>query len=100
MIVIIDLDLGNLYSIQNMLKKIGFGSIISNKLEDINTLTFVAIHEMGHLASGTVGHNQEFWDNFEFLLREATSIGLYKKVEYSKNPKSYCGIQITDSPIE
>ena len=71
-----------------------------DKLEDINTLTFVAIHEMGHLASGTVGHNQEFWDNFEFLLREATSIGLYKKVEYSKNPKSYCGIQITDSPIE
>ena len=55
---------------------------------------------MGHLASGTVGHNQEFWDNFEFLLKEATSIGLYEKVEYSKHPKSYCGIQITDSPIE
>jgi predicted metal-dependent hydrolase len=72
----------------------------NDKLEDLNTLTFVAIHEMGHLASGTVGHNQEFWDNFEFLLREATSIGLYEKVEYSKHPKSYCGIQITDSPIE
>ena len=36
MIVIIDLDLGNLSSIQNMLKKIGFESMISNKLEDIN----------------------------------------------------------------
>lgn len=72
----------------------------NDKLEDINTLTFVAIHEMGHLASGTVGHNQEFWDNFEFLLREAIDIGLYEKVEYSKNPQPYCGIQITDSPVE
>jgi hypothetical protein len=72
----------------------------TDKLEDINTLMFVAIHEMGHLASGTVGHNKEFWDNFEFLLREAIDIGLYNKVEYSKNPKSYCGIQITDSPVE
>ena len=71
-----------------------------DKLEDINTLTFVAIHEMGHLASESIGHKQEFWDNFEFLLKEAISIGLYEKVEYSKNPKSYCGIQITDSPIE
>lgn len=71
-----------------------------DKLEDLNTLMFVAIHEMGHLASGTIGHNKEFWDNFEFLLREAIDIGLYEKVEYSKNPKSYCGIQITDSPVE
>ena len=71
-----------------------------DKLEDINTLTFVAIHEMGHLASESIGHKQEFWDNFEFLLKEAISIGLYEKVEYSKHPKSYCGIQITDSPVE
>ena len=72
----------------------------NNKLEDLNTLTFVAIHELGHLASGTVGHNDEFWANFKFLLKEAIAIGLYEKVEYSKDPKSYCGIQITDSPIE
>ena len=71
-----------------------------DKSEDINTLTFVAIHEMGHLASESIGHKQEFWDNFEFLLKEAISIGLYEKVEYSKHPKSYCGIQITDSPVE
>jgi hypothetical protein len=74
-------------------------SKVNDKLEDINTLTFVAIHEMGHLASGTIGHNKEFWDNFEFLLREAIDIGLYDKVEYSKKQKSYCGIQITDSPV-
>ena len=72
----------------------------TNKLEDLNTLTFVAIHEMGHLASGTVGHNDEFWANFKFLLQEAIAIHLYTKVEYSKEPKSYCGIQITDSPVE
>jgi len=72
----------------------------TDKLEDLNTVTFVAIHEMGHLASGTVGHNKEFWSNFKFLLQEAIAIGLYKIVEYSKNPQPYCGIQITDSPVE
>ena len=71
-----------------------------NKLEDLNTLMFVAIHEMGHLASGSIGHNDEFWANFKFLLEEAINIGLYQKVEYSKQPKDYCGIQITDSPVE
>ena len=71
-----------------------------DKLEDLNTLTFVAIHEMGHLSSETVGHNDEFWTNFKFLLQEAISIKIYEKVEYSKENKSYCGIQITDSPVE
>jgi hypothetical protein len=71
-----------------------------NSIEGLNTLMFVSIHEMGHLASATIGHNQEFWDNFKFLLEEAVSIGLYEKVEYSKTPMDYCGIQITDSPIE
>ena len=72
----------------------------TDKLEDLNTITFVAIHELGHLASATVGHNDEFWSNFKFLLQEAISIGLYEKVEYSKNPQPYCGIHITDSPVE
>ena len=41
----------------------------SNNFVDINTLTFVAIHELGHVMSKTVGHNDEFWENFKFLLQ-------------------------------
>lgn len=70
-----------------------------NSIEELNTLMFVAIHEMGHLASGTVGHNEEFWGNFKFLLNEAVEIGLYNVVEYEKTPMDYCGIQITDTPL-
>ena len=71
-----------------------------HRIEELNTLMFVTIHEMGHLASKTVGHNDEFWTNFKFLLEESIKIGIYKKVNYSEKPKDYCGIKITDSPVE
>ena len=38
---------------------------------DYNTLQFVMIHEIAHIASISEGHNQEFINNFRFLLRQA-----------------------------
>ena len=70
-----------------------------NELIDLNTLTFVAIHELSHVMTKSIGHKQEFWQNFKFLLENATTAGIYKSIDYSKDPKSYCGMQITDSPI-
>jgi predicted metal-dependent hydrolase len=69
-----------------------------NKLIDENTLTFVAIHELSHLATKTVGHTDEFWSNFKFLLKEAKKEGIYNPVDYKKNPQPYCGMTITDNP--
>ena len=37
----------------------------SNMIDE-HTLTFVAIHELSHIATKSVGHKQEFWDNFKF----------------------------------
>tara|TARA_Y100000389_G_scaffold71076_1_gene67776 strand:- start:11466 stop:12056 length:591 start_codon:yes stop_codon:yes gene_type:complete len=68
------------------------------RLIDLNTLTFVAIHELSHVATKTVGHTPEFWANFKFLLQEAEKINIYKPVDYSKNPKKYCGMEINDNP--
>jgi hypothetical protein len=68
------------------------------RLIDLNTLTFVAIHELSHVASKSVGHTPEFWANFKFLLQEAEKINIYKPVDYSKNPKKYCGMEINDNP--
>ena len=34
---------------------------------DENTLTFVALHELSHLATKSIGHNDEFWNNFKFF---------------------------------
>ena len=59
---------------------------------------FVAIHELSHVASESIGHNKEFWDNFKFLLKEATDAGVYKMVDYSSNNTEYCGMTITDNP--
>ena len=67
-------------------------------LIDINTLTFVAIHELSHVATKSIGHTDEFWGNFKLLLVEAEKINIYKPVDYKNNPKKYCGMSITDNP--
>jgi predicted metal-dependent hydrolase len=70
-----------------------------NKIEEMNTLMFVALHELAHIATKSVGHTKEFWDNFRFLLERGIEIGVYTPVDYSKEPKSYCGIEVTDTPL-
>lgn len=69
-----------------------------SKLIDENTLTFVAIHELSHTATKSIGHKDEFWNNFKFLLQEASKIGIYKPQDYKKKPEEYCGMDITDNP--
>lgn len=69
-----------------------------SKLIDENTLTFVAIHELGHVMTKSIGHKKEFWQNFKFLLKNAVNIELYRPVDYKKNPKNYCGMTISDNP--
>ena len=65
---------------------------------DENTLLFVIIHEMAHIASISEGHNQEFIDNFRFLLQEATQLGYYSPVNYRNSPITYCGLKVTNNP--
>jgi hypothetical protein len=68
-------------------------------LIDANTLFFVSAHEMAHIATKSVGHTPEFWANFKLILENAVEDKLYTPVDYSKKPKSYCGMEITDSPL-
>jgi hypothetical protein len=69
-----------------------------NQLIDPNTLIFVAIHELSHIATKSIGHKDEFWNNFKFLLTEAKDIGIYDMVDYKKKPQRYCGTDINDNP--
>jgi len=69
------------------------------KLIDINTLMFVALHELAHIMTVSIGHTEEFWNNFKFILNKATAVNVYSAINYSKNPQKYCGITITDSPL-
>tara|TARA_Y100000992_G_scaffold302453_1_gene276702 strand:- start:1192 stop:1788 length:597 start_codon:yes stop_codon:yes gene_type:complete len=70
----------------------------NENLIDKNTLMFVALHEMAHIASKSVGHNDEFWYNFKFFIEESESIQIYKPIDYKKENKNYCGMMITDNP--
>jgi len=69
-----------------------------DKLIDINTLTYVALHELSHVMTKSIGHKQEFWENFKFMLENAKAAGIYEPVDYKKSPKDYCGIKINDNP--
>ncbi len=67
-------------------------------LIDENTLTFVALHELSHIATESIGHTTEFWNNFKFILKEAVKKNLYNPINYKENPTSYCSMKITDNP--
>tara|TARA_B100000795_G_scaffold2296_1_gene1588 strand:+ start:2840 stop:3418 length:579 start_codon:yes stop_codon:yes gene_type:complete len=70
-----------------------------NELVDINTMMFVVLHEMGHLASNSIGHTEEFWNNFKWLLEESINIGIYIKQDFEEKSVEYCGMDITSSPL-
>lgn len=70
----------------------------NSRLIDLNTLTFVALHELSHLMTKSIGHKQEFWENFKFLLINAKQSGVYNPQDYKNNPTEYCGEEINDNP--
>jgi len=67
-------------------------------LVDENVMTFVALHELAHVCTESVGHGPDFWNNFGWLLKEAEALGIYKYTDFTAHPVSYCGVYITDSP--
>ncbi len=64
---------------------------------DMNTLMYVAIHELAHVMTPTVGHDKSFWANMQRLVKHATDTKSYEYVNYSQKPAKYCGINITSS---
>tara|TARA_Y100000389_G_C17468594_1_gene528089 strand:+ start:1074 stop:1670 length:597 start_codon:yes stop_codon:yes gene_type:complete len=70
---------------------------VDNLIEE-NTLMFVALHEISHLATETIGHGDDFWNNFKFIIEEAKKINVYQPIDYKKNKTQYCGTIIKDNP--
>lgn len=70
----------------------------NDNLIDENTLTFVAIHELSHVMTKSIGHKSDFWANFKFLLENAKEAGIHNPVDYKKEPREYCGMKIHDNP--
>ena len=59
---------------------------------------YVALHEISHIATKSVGHTDEFWKNFKFFIEQAHILNIYKPIDYKKTPAKYCGMEITDNP--
>ena len=70
----------------------------TNDLIDEHTLMFVAIHEIAHTMTKSIGHKTEFWDNFRFLLVLAKEAGIHEPIDYKKTPTEYCSMKLTDNP--
>ena len=58
---------------------------------NMNTMFYVLLHELAHIMTVSQHHTEEFWGNFNFLVRFASLQGLY--VEHNST-SSYCGHQI------
>lgn len=62
----------------------------TKKYYDMNTIMYVALHELAHVISKSHGHNNEFKKNFAILLRDASRKKIY---DPRKNiPTTYCGV--------
>lgn len=87
---------------ENKGEKIAFCLNKNNKnnetLIDEHTLMFVAIHEMSHTCTKSIGHKSEFWENFKFLLENAKESKIHIPVDYTKSPVEYCDMTIKDNP--
>jgi len=67
------------------------------QLVDLNTLMYVAIHELAHIYSSSFHHSDEFWKNMRFLVDQASEIGIYRPVNYIQTPVRYCGLTISSN---
>ena len=70
-----------------------------SELIDDNTLMYVALHEISHVGCASVGHNDEFWNTFKWVLERAKQLGIYKPVDYKNNNAQYCEMALTDNPL-
>jgi len=72
----------------------------NGNFENPNTSMFVVLHELAHVMSISYNHTEEFKNNFSYITHLASNLGIYKPEDFTKNPKTYCGIAINSTPCE
>jgi len=66
----------------------------TNRYYDMNTIMYVALHELSHCLTHTHGHDDNFRKNFANILRQGAALGIY---DPSRSiPTTYCGIESED----
>jgi hypothetical protein len=70
------------------------------QLHDLNTITYVTLHELAHVACPEKDHTVLFKKIFTFFLGQAAEINIYKPVNYSMDPQEYCGMTINENLLK
>ena len=81
-------------------------SPMGGQLEDINILTYVAIHEISHIMSIETGHGDEFTNNMIYLLNysktlkptDSRIVPFYIDINNTDDNSNFCGVEINGSP--
>ena len=72
--------------------------LTNNKFNDENDAYFVVLHELAHVMSSSFGHGEEFQTNFNFIVKLAVKLDLWKDPKYENRNVDYCGVNVTNSP--
>ena len=70
-----------------------------NDLHKINTLMYVAIHELAHVACPEIGHTSLFNRIFRFLLNISIKEGIYIHEKYRETRPEYCGMTLNTNIV-
>jgi hypothetical protein len=70
-----------------------------NEILSINTIMFVVLHEISHIAATSYDHPDEFWEIFKWVLLKAKEAKLFTSPDYGKNSVAYCGMNINYNPM-
>lgn len=71
----------------------------AHDFHDLDTLTFVMLHELTHIAIEDQDHPKRFWQAFKFILEDAQDAGVLAPTNYGRFPEEYCGIKIDYNPL-
>ena len=63
-----------------------------------NRVYFVVMHELAHIITKSVGHTEEYWDNYRLILKTAIDNGLYEYKNYYEEPVEFCNKEINSTP--
>jgi hypothetical protein len=67
------------------------------RLESARNARYILLHELGHVASSTYGHDDAFWKGFAALLEMAEEVGSYSHSAHEPE-ETYCGHRMGRSP--
>lgn len=72
----------------------------TQQLHDLDTLMYVMLHEVAHVACPEIGHTQLFVDIFaDFLSIAVKKAKILQKTDFKSEPMRYCGITIAEKLV-